>query len=402
MKREIRIIITGGRPFPNYQGVISHLHKLQKVALIYTSEGEKNFQNLKSALSNLKGPVQDSFLDDHFIKINAYNIEDSIEALNYFRKKYSKLLLSIDITSAPKIASLGAMSFSINDPNSRIIFVDSRNGIIHEFSMKEDTLKEIEKSKLTAPTIIEFLKTYGREAKKNLDLDKIGLSESQAFKIAEYFVNLKKKGVMFLETVRSEGMKKENEFFPYRLINIEDSAFVRILKNLVDLGLFEQINLFGKGKAIGKIREEKFIFLNGKWLDFYVAKTAERTGIFKDVAYSLEIPSNEKNSNEVDFIGILNSFSIGAVVIGECKTGRPDYLFSSTELDKLHSVSDMIGGNFVMELFVTNRYRDQVNIHKLESFIERASARNIKVILGNELPTLSTKLKEIISGFKPL
>ncbi len=400
MNKEIRIIMVGGRPFPNYQGVISDIDKIHKIAFIYTSEGTKNFKNLKAALEKIHSDGE-KLLDPFAIEINAYDVNDSFKSLLTLREKYPGYLLSIDVTSAPKISSFGAISYIMKDQNSRVIYVDSRNGIIHEFRVKNQSLLEKSQSPIEPPNIMAFLSTYGRESRSNFDIEKIGLSDEQGIKIAKYLVSLKQIGVEFLDAVRSDAMKNKNNFHSLRIITLSSKKFGKILKRLSAMGLFKNVNPVGDKISV-KMSEEKFTFLNGKWLDFYVAKIAEETGLFKDTRFSLEIPSLTGASNEVDFIGILQKYSIGAVVIAECKTGRVDSVFNSHELDKLHSVSKMLGGNFVMELFITNRYREHIGKAKLESFEKRAKVRNIEIILGNELPDLSSKLEKLISNFRPL
>lgn len=124
--------------------------------------------------------------------------------------------------------------------------------------------------------------------------------------------------------------------------------------------------------------------MDGQWLELFGYDAAKQAGCFDDVCYNLAIPiPNQNATNQID----LAATYAASLLIAECKAEEEP--FKTAHLDKLSAIANMIGGSFVVKLFITARSRQ-----KTESFLDQAKARQIVVVTGEQLPDLATILKQ--------
>ncbi len=399
----VRVIIVGGRPFPNYQAFLSQENKIYKIVILHTPEGIDNYKNLKQVLTNL---AEKRVWEKDF-EINAYSISETLDKLTKIKEHFPKFKMSIDVTSAPKISSFAAMEFVMNNANSELIYNNTKNGQLEIFrkDLEKDALHlKQENEFLKPPTVEEYLKIYGRQGKDNFKVSELTLSKKEALDLVNYVLVLKEEGVKFFDYLRKTLQVKVTNNKRKKTLNISNVKFLNELEEVAKKGFLRIIKKSNTTISI-EIDESNFKFLDGKWLDFYTSKIAEKTGLFHDVKHSLEIPLRTGATNELDFIGILKERLPGVAVIGECKTGVNP--LDTKELDKLNSLAEMIGGDYVLKLFITNRfsseYDDDKNKKKsLENFKKQAEARKIKLIMGEDLIKLDEKIKEYVEKFSPL
>lgn len=133
-------------------------------------------------------------------------------------------------------------------------------------------------------------------------------------------------------------------------------------------------------------------FVNGTWLEVFAWWAASESGAFDDIQCGVEI-QNQKVSNELD----LAATSSASLLIAECKTGDQDFkkMRDGLHIEKLHSIADMIGGNFVHKVFITSRRTPSAEKSEFKHFVsfkEQAAARQVVVVTGENL----LKLPEIL------
>jgi hypothetical protein len=142
------------------------------------------------------------------------------------------------------------------------------------------------------------------------------------------------------------------------------------------------------------IRDEEMLdFLNGDWLEVYVWTEAAKAGFADDCQWGYKIVADIP-SNELD----LTLTYKARLLIAECKTsGKP---FNNDYLYKLHSVADLVGGNYVRQVFITHypRPENKDEKEKFENFCQQASIRRVSVIMGDQLLNIGTLLQQQIGA----
>jgi hypothetical protein len=168
-----------------------------------------------------------------------------------------------------------------------------------------------------------------------------------------------------------------------------DAAQRDLLRRLGEIGVlseFEEQDDERVSYTIGT--DEDFNFLNGTWLEVFVWDQIQRQHIrdgqpvFDKCAFSLEIPSDAARK-EID-VACLHQ---GQIIIASCKTEvKP---FDTEYLDELYAVGNLIGGEFVTRVFVTNILpppeTDAPARKEYERFKAQARDRKIVVVTGERL-----------------
>ncbi len=84
------------------------------------------------------------------------------------------------------------------------------------------------------------------------------------------------------------------------------------------------------------------------------------------------------------------------LLIAECKTSRNP--FETDHLYKLHSVAELVGGNYVRQVFITNCPRPKTNNESFDNFCRQADVRHIFVVTGEQLTGIGPLLKQQIGA----
>lgn len=95
----------------------------------------------------------------------------------------------------------------------------------------------------------------------------------------------------------------------------------------------------------------------------------------------MPIPSNYAK-NQLD----LAATRAASLFIAECKAEKK--LFETEHLDQISAIADMIGGSFVVKLFITARSRQKADRQQVAVLLDQAKARHIVVVTGEQLPNL--------------
>lgn len=130
-----------------------------------------------------------------------------------------------------------------------------------------------------------------------------------------------------------------------------------------------------------------------KWLEIFVWDCAGQLGCFEDWQFGVNIPNLHLADNEVDLMAV----SLATLLIAECKTDFDPFKGKVDYLNKLHTVSNMIGGNYVGRLYITLTSQPREGQPMFESykrFCGQAAARQIVVVTGEKFKHLSSILKK--------
>ncbi len=133
-------------------------------------------------------------------------------------------------------------------------------------------------------------------------------------------------------------------------------------------------------------------FLTGDWLEIYAWWAASESGAFDD--FQCEVKMIGKGvGNEVD----LAATRFANILIAECKTEYTDFkqIKKKGYIEKLHSVADLIGGNFVQRLLIiampVPEHED--GLKSYETFRNQAAARQVVLVTGDKLKDLPEILR---------
>lgn len=130
-------------------------------------------------------------------------------------------------------------------------------------------------------------------------------------------------------------------------------------------------------------------FLQGDWLEIYVWHEAIEAGFANDCQWGYKIQA-DLPSNELDVALTYKA----RLLIAECKTlSKP---FNPEFLYKLHSVADLVGGNYVRQIFITNHTKPIDKNESFENFSQQAAIRRTFVVTGEQLPEIKEILRQQI------
>ncbi|OAN47269.1 hypothetical protein A6A03_00545 [Chloroflexus islandicus] len=152
---------------------------------------------------------------------------------------------------------------------------------------------------------------------------------------------------------------------------------------LSDAGFIDQYQRQHGAYNLHQVHQDLWKFVDGLWLEIVAWDAARQAGCFDDCQYGLEMPiAGQAAMNQLD----LAATSAASLLIAECKTDQSP--FRTIYLDKLQSITDLIGGSFVVKLFIAARSSQNANPDAWRSFSDQAKARQIVVVTGEQLPNL--------------
>lgn len=121
-----------------------------------------------------------------------------------------------------------------------------------------------------------------------------------------------------------------------------------------------------------------FSFLNGHWLEVYVAEAARRTEVFQDVLVHVPIIHPQWGHKELDVVAMRGVVA----VICSCKAGRtPKGPARNLPLDELEARSRALG-RYCGKVFVTSRHGYD------DALVARAAGMGIHVVRPQSLATV--------------
>ena len=136
---------------------------------------------------------------------------------------------------------------------------------------------------------------------------------------------------------------------------------------------------------------EHLEFLKGDWLEVYVWTETIKARFADDCQWGYKIRT-ELPANELDLVLTYNA----RLLIAECKTSKDP--FATDHLYKLHSVADLVGGNYVRQVLITNCLQPKRKNNQFDNFTQQAKLRRISVITGEQLPEVSALLQQEIKA----
>jgi hypothetical protein len=366
------LLLTGGRGVPDLL-VVKYLHP-DVILDLTTPQGLRAAQSLKS------------FVENHFDcqleilpTIDPYNEQNIKSACRAALQRYPDAEWVMHFTSSPKVVGIYAHDIA-REYNIPYWFLDTDGKQV--ISLVRESIDDINYEKLYKATVEEYIGAYGR----TYEIPKAATYRQKAeswFPIAKILAQDTQMTEIFLKAIRGRRSLdiQVNEEADSLLQQLEYSGVLTIGAKDTKRALIEC-----------SIRDGEMLdFLSGDWLEVYVWAEATNAGFADDCQWGYKIVADIP-SNELDLALTYKA----RLLIAECKTsGKP---FNNDYLYKLHSISDLIGGNYVRQIFITHypRPESREEKEKFDNFCQQANIRRVSVITGDQLLDIRNILQQQI------
>lgn len=370
-KKKALLLLTGGRGAPDML-VVKHLRP-NVVLNITTTQGLKDANNLKEFSRShfhcdIKVlPAVDPFNEQQIRErcLEALSCEPDAEWIMHF-------------TSSPKVVGIYAHDIA-RERGIPLLFLDTAGeqviALIKDY--KVDT-KELFKA-----TVEEYVRAYGR----TYEIPKSRAYRKKAeswYEIAQLLAHMPEETLLLLKALRQAESNRNPSVLQ---IHIQAEQLVQKLSTAGALSISERT----LDTLTCLVEDSDMLeFLKGDWLEVYVWQEAMNAGFSDDCQWGYKIVA-DLPANELDLILTYKA----RLLIAECKTlSKP---FDPDHLYKLHSVADLVGGNYVRQVFVTNTPRPTGRNESFDNFCQQAAIRRTFVITGEQLTDIGSLLKQQIS-----
>lgn len=373
------LLLTGGRMLPDLIFVKYMLAHWQPdhIFAITTNRGKKDTGTLQQFLlshfkCNIKicSPITPS--DEKDVKKTCNDVLTSVSDAEWV----------IHFTGAPKTVGIFAYEVArehnipycfLNTDSEHIVFVG------RDFP--------VDTSKLFKASVEEYMLSYGRECMVHKG-DTYVEKAQKWYPIAEMLADNYTETRILLKALRHAQLNQ------HALTPLIPQGARKLVQTLHENDFLE-VNKEDSDEIACTLKDDdRRKFLHGDWLEVYVWQKVMQEGFADDCLWGRSINVNELQhliaSNELDI-----SLTYKArLLIAECKTSLDP--FESKYLDKLYAISNLIGKDYVRQVFVTDQ-RPLKNSRRFKSFSDQAKIRNIEVITGTQLPDVGKLLKKEIT-----
>jgi hypothetical protein len=366
MKRAL-LLLTGGRSLPDML-VIKYLRP-DIILNLTTKQGLRQAEEFKKLLSE-KLSIEMEVLPT----INPFSEQEIKDACRAALMHYPGADWIMHFTTSPKIVGMYGYEIA-HEFNIPYWFVDTEGEQILYFIRGS----EVDTNQFFKATVEEYMLSYGRifVVPKG---ESYRLKAEAWYPVARLLAENPQEAEVFLKAIR--GVEVLNI-----TVNVQASSLV---EKLVALNALTIVNTSTTDLHC-RIRNASMLkFLKGDWLEVFIWREAVNAGFADDVQWGYKIVA-DLPSNELDVVLSHKA----RLLIAECKaSNRP---FNPDHLYKLHSVADLVGGNYVRQVFITHIVTDE-NDEGFNSFCEQARIRRTKVITGEMLLEAGSIFKDLATN----
>jgi len=310
------------------------------------------------------------------MEVEANDLGANLKACEQIYQRHKDKELVFNLTCGSKVMAIAAYEVARRHAGVKAFYLDSANGRIVWL------LGEEEASKPFRLSVEEYLTAYGRKPERKPVFEKLTFSREQACRGAAILARGGSAARSLLERIR------QKQGSGRRAVDVETPQEHRFVAELANIGVLEE------DEDTFWIRSnEDWNFFKGNWLEAYVwseavkQKDEQGHSLFDEVEIGLEIPS-EAARKEIDVACLYQS----QLLLCSCKAGRDP--FSTSHLDELSALSNLIGGRFCSRVFITNSTFSELHNSKRQGeFLAQAKQREIVVVAGEELTRIGAILK---------
>ncbi|GEM_PF-3595153 len=388
--RELRVVLLGGRIFPPLRNLLADREKIGRLLLFTTPQTPNKPENF---VKTLPQGLRERVVVKRGEIIDPEDYEAFIRRLKELLERWSGPV-SVDITSSPKIPALAAWE-ALRQRQGTVLYSLASSSVVVRFNFKDNEIR-IAKEKMEPIRVAQYLHLYGRDVRKNFDVEQLSFSgelekQEAAYRVALHIIGQASFGIKFLKFFRCFVSVKEEGGVIRANLKERKECKKYYLKNMIELFRFLAHRGLLKLKRENPLEVEVTVnnagFLTGKWLDFYLYMVLKESGLFYDCDYSVEIPRGEAK-NEIDFIGVSKD---GVVFVAEAKTGE----VGRKDLDTLEATVNLIGGNAVVKYLVAHQREASLHPDALSSLKAQAEEHRINLLFSESLPP-----ENLIKAFK--
>lgn len=365
------LMLSGGRSLPDLL-ILKYLRP--DIAInITTTQGLTNafyFQQFSQAHFGLTMEVPPP--------INPFDEQDIKKACTTALQRFPDADWIMHITTSPKVVGIYAHDIA-RKYNIPCWFLDTDGKQVVSLVRQGE---KADNAYLFKVTVEEYMQAYGRTYEIPKTFDYRQKAESW-YDIACTLAHQSEATQLLLNAIRAV---KHNSF----MIAVDAQA-EQLLQQLATLGV---VTITGKSANQLQCRianNEQFEFLKGDWLEVYAWSEAIKAGFADDCQWGYKIKT-DLPANELDLVLTYNA----RLLIAECKTSKNP--FETDHLYKLHSVADLVGGNYVRQVFITHCPQPKKKNNQFDNFTQQAKLRRIFVITGEQLPNVGALLRQEIGA----
>jgi hypothetical protein len=365
------LMLSGGRSLPDLL-VLKYLRP--DIAInITTTQGRANalyFQQFSQAHFGLTMEVPPA--------INPFDEQEIKNACMTALQRFPAAEWTMHITTSPKVVGIYAHDIA-REYSIPCWFLDTDGMQVVSLVRQSEKLGT---ERFFKVTVEEYMQAYGRTYE---------IPKSRAYRQkAESWSTIA--STLVHEPVATQLlMKAVREVQQHSLEIILDTQAEQLIQQLAALGALSITGRNADRLSCTIANSEQLEFLKGDWLEVYVWKEMSKTHIADDCQWGYKIKT-DLPANELDLVFTHNA----RLLIAECKTSRNP--FATDYLYKLHSVADLVGGNYVRQVFITNCPHPKRKDNQFDNFIQQAKLRRISVIAGEQLPTVGAFLQQEIEA----
>ena len=358
------LLLTGGRGVPDML-TIKYLRP-DIVFNLTTDQGLKAAESLKK-FSSLHFHCDMEILPT----IDPFNEQEIRNACENTLQRLPNAEWIIHITTSPKV--VGICAYEVAREHNIPCWLLNTDG---EQVISFVRTTHVNKQELFNASVEEYMGAYGR----TYEIPKSPVYRQKAeswYPVAQQLAKHPKMADTFLAGIKADNLLTHE-------VEVSTEPLLKQLEGLEAL----TINTIEGSKATYTISSSDMRdFLKGDWLEVYVWREAVNANFAYDCQWGYKIIADIP-SNELDLALTYKA----RLLIAECKTSSkpfdPEYLY------KLHSVADLVGGNYVRQIFVTHRVKPEGKNEHFVSFSQQAAIRRTLVVTGEQLPYIGEILRQ--------
>lgn len=362
MKRALLILI-GGRQTPN---ILTALYlRPDIIAPVASREAMAAGGEWSQVKAELASICPDGLQEPQ--TVDAFDIEEIRQSCEKAAAAFPDAEWFFNLTCASKIMGFGALEIARKINASAWYLTDKRRVVTLCGSAPAGDLFKI--------SVKSYFAGFGRDCVFQL------APSEKLFDFAAYLANSSDKAMRFRDSLRASGFSGNKKGQTKTAILTSQAGFVAdFCQRAKNAELVADFRRVGSAFEITAVGCELWNFFNGDWLEYFVYSAAKDARCFDDQKFGVKIPG-ETGENELDLAATVT----GSLLLAECKTEKD---FNSDHLDKLSSISNLVGGNYVSRVFISSCVVKEYQEKSFESFCGQAQARRIVVVTGAELKNL--------------
>lgn len=379
---QVMVALASDQRMQNVIPIFQESANYKELILVLSKERNTNEPHIrfKNSVNDFKAVMGSRLVVktcDSFVE--PYKIESTEATIESILKKYNNIQdVVVNISGGTKPMAIGALraSHSLGVP---CIYTDTEDGEI--LKMYPDGSTEREPMVVRGIDVSIYMRAYGEKIIKSTNVMDISREKIEWAKIiGDNHSIIYKKVIIPLMSKMSDTQGKKL-VFPI-ICRIETTRKQReIIAQLAKqrLWLWNQ-----ETSEISIVDKDNASFLNGLWVEIYVAVQMQSSCYFDNVLINIELDGLK---GEIDVAATIN----GKLVIIECKSN----LKQSQQLAKLHSMCKRLGGPYSQAYYArasdayANNIRNQCRKHKIDGEIFGAELRDIAGIINRNIRIIS-------------